>query len=195
MTSSTIRRIPTLLLAGAMAAGASLTLGAPAADAASPYIDGTVTATRLVVRQAPTSHSDSWGSVKKGQRVVALCQVQGQSVGGTRAWYLLNGEGDAGRFVSARYVTPKRKVPACVGNKTTTATLTGDQWVRRAPSTDDAKVRVARKGTTVTLRCGFYKGTSGTNQWFQTSDGNWISKLNLKGVDIYTAPGMCNAPV
>lgn len=185
--TATTRRIPTLILAGTMAAGAGLAVSAPSAAAADTYPTGVVTASRLSVREVPSTDSTSYGTFAKGKKLTLLCKVTGQSVGGNSTWYQLPGEGAI--YVSGRYIATKTSVPQCTGTGVVKATLTADQWMRRAPSTSDAKVRVAKKGAVLTLRCGVSKGLTG--KWFYTSDRTWVSGANLKGASLVTKPGEC----
>lgn len=165
---------------------ASVVAGSTPASAAMPT--GVVTASpSVVVRAAPTTNSVSYGSYKQGTKVPIWCKITGQSIGGNTTWYQLPSEGVI--FVSGRYLKVTGTVPECAGNKAMRTVATGDVWVRTAPSTSDAKVRVLRKGAAITVLCGLDK--AGSAPWYYTSDHRWVSGAYLKGLSTIQNPGTC----
>ncbi|MFH9858839.1 SH3 domain-containing protein [Streptomyces sp. NPDC017202] len=118
-----LRTLTVALLSGGTFAVAALGTTAAAAPSASTDVPatrhsgsgavrGTVTSrTDLTLRQAPTTHAPSAGTLAPGSRDLVECRVLGQSVNGDAHWYWLAG---ARAWASAAFVsTGGERVPDC----------------------------------------------------------------------------------
>ncbi|MFJ5774872.1 SH3 domain-containing protein [Streptomyces sp. NPDC093094] len=122
-TTLALRTLTAALLAGTTLA---VTAGAASAAAALPASGGpdggghgsgspiwgtVVSRTDLNLRQEPTTHAPSVGSLSPGSQDRVQCKVIGQSVNGNPYWYWLVG---AEAWASAAFVqTDRHHVPTC----------------------------------------------------------------------------------
>ncbi|MGX1271231.1 SH3 domain-containing protein [Streptomyces phaeoluteigriseus] len=100
------------LAAAALGTTASASATVDGTGSGDESVRGTVTSrTDLTLRQAPTTHAPSAGTLAPGSRDRVECRALGQSVNGDAHWYWLVG---ARAWASAAFVdTGGRRVPDC----------------------------------------------------------------------------------
>lgn len=176
MSTTTATAVATLVALG----GAMFATAQPAGAATTMPV-GTVVASTLVGRQAPTTRAPrvmvaDQSALHRGQRVLLGCKVHGETVNGNDLWYrVVSPHGEA--WISARYVRNNAVLPRwCQGNATTALTAPGEVRVKQAPTAQSPTVRTLRKGARATAMCRVeVQQASGTTQgWYYLDDGRWV---------------------
>jgi uncharacterized protein YraI len=180
----------------ALVATAALPLGllalAPASQAAPATYEGTVTATSLNVRKAPTTAAGKVGSLRNGARITIQCKVFGPSVAGNDLWYKLA----TGRWVTARHVSNVGSAPRFCGTGREyhgKVVSQGSLSVRSGPHTTNARVSSAPRGQLLPLVCKVdSQSVGGNTRWYQLvgdGGGQWVAARYVANVG--TAPPYC----
>ncbi|MFJ4691000.1 SH3 domain-containing protein [Streptomyces sp. NPDC088766] len=125
-------------------------------------VRGTVTSrTDLTLRQAPTTHAPSAGTLAPGSRDLVGCRVLGQSVNGDAHWYWLAG---ARAWASAAFVsTGGERVPDCADP---CPRWKDDAWADRNDAWDDEPWSVTGSGSV-----GFGFSFSFSGSWSFSATG------------------------
>lgn len=190
MTRTITKGIATV---GAAAAVGITSFLATSTQAQAAYGAGTVSATSLNVRPAPTTHSTVERTLYRGAKLRLTCWVNGQKTSGSNKWYMYQTEGNPPFWVSASGLSDiNPAIKECDTGKAavfghTTAVLTQ----RSGPSTKDAATRTWAKGTKHLIVCKINSEKVGGNDiWYYLANGGWVSAkyvTNTGGI-----PQWCN---
>lgn len=186
MTISTIQKRPTTvrrmtaLALTVVSAAAGLAVAMPASNASADTITGkgTVTATSLTQRTAPSTSAPVAGQpFKKGAALKLDCNLDGTSVAGNSVWFKIAGKH---AWVSAHYVkttTSSWPIACTAANVPVTrhAKTTAYVNLRQAPSTNDRIIGHIAKGGQAQIWCKVYsQKIDGDAVWYQESNG-WVA--------------------